>query len=121
MYLVDSNIVIYSYFEQYEYLKDVLYNDLVYVSEISRIEVLGYHKLTLDEEMYYNDFFKFIPIIYPTPDIFDKTIQIRKQYNLKLGDGLIAATALINNLTVYTRNIADFKRIDNLKFIDPIK
>jgi predicted nucleic acid-binding protein len=121
MHLVDSNIVIYSYFEKYEYLKKILYNDLVYVSEISRIEVLGYHKLTLDEETYYKDFFKFMPVIYPTQDIVDKTIEIRKQYNLKLGDGLIAATALINDLTIYTRNIADFKRIDNLKFIDPIK
>jgi len=121
MYLVDSNIIIYSYSEQYEYLRDLLYHELVYVSEISRVEVLGYHKLTPDEESYHQDFFKLIPIIYPTKEIFDKSIQVRRRYNLKLGDSIIAATALINNLTVCNRNITDFNRIDQLAYINPIR
>ena len=121
MYLVDSNIIIYSYFEKYEYLKQILFNELSYASEISRIEVLGYHKLVYDEEAYYKDFFSFVPIIFPTQQIFDKTIEIRKLYNLKLGDSILAATALVNDLTVYTRNISDFEKVDQLKLINPIR
>ncbi|MBW4891485.1 type II toxin-antitoxin system VapC family toxin [Mucilaginibacter sp. HMF5004] len=119
MYLLDSNIIIYSYWPQYEYLRKI-FIETVYASEISRIEVLGYHKLSFDEESYYKDFFKSVPIIYPTSDVFNKSIEIRKAHNLTLGDSLIAATALINDLTLYSRNVKDFRKINDLKLIDPI-
>jgi predicted nucleic acid-binding protein len=92
----------------------------VYVSEISRIEVLGYHKLTNMEESCFKDIFELIPILLPNSRIFNKAIEIRKAYNLKLGDSLIAATALENDLSIYTRNLADFKNITELTSINPI-
>jgi predicted nucleic acid-binding protein len=48
-----------------------------------------------------------------------KTADIRKQYNLKIPDAIIAATALINNLTLITRNTKDFEKVEGLKIIDP--
>jgi len=93
MYLLDSNIIVYSCFPQYEYLRDLFVSESVYVSEISRVEVLGYHKLTPDEEIYFKDIFNLIHIITPDQQIFDAAIMIRKNYNLKLGDSIIAATA----------------------------
>jgi predicted nucleic acid-binding protein len=110
MYLIDSNIIVYSYLPRYEYLRELFTKDSVYISEISRLEVLGYHKLTTDEETYFNDIFNFVPIISPSQDIFDAAIGIRKLNNLKLGDSLIAATALVNNLSIYARNLSDFER-----------
>lgn len=50
MYLVDSNIIIYSFHDAY--LRKIIIAQDVYVSEISRIEVLGYHRLTSEEETY---------------------------------------------------------------------
>lgn len=36
-----------------------------------------------------------------------------------LGDALIAATALVHGLTLVTRNVKDFRRIDGLDLLDP--
>lgn len=115
MYLIDSNIIIYSYSESYRYLRKIIVGEAVYVSEISCVEVLGYSKLTDEEEIYFRDVFDLVPSILPTSNIFDKAIELRKTYNLKLGDSLIAATAMDHRLTIYTRNIHDFERINPVK------
>jgi len=114
------NIIIYSYYPEYAYLRDIIIDQSSNISEISRLEVLGYHGLKKNEEIYFQDVFIFVTVIFPSQQIFDKAIQIRRQYNLKLGDSLIAATALINDLTIYTRNLSDFERIADLKAINPI-
>jgi len=38
---------------------------------------------------------------------------------MKLPDAIIAATALVYDLTLVTRNVADFKNIDRLKLVNP--
>jgi predicted nucleic acid-binding protein len=119
-FLIDSNIIIYSYYPEYAYLRDIIVDQSSNISEISRLEVLGYHGLKQNEEIYFHDVFNFVTVIFPSQQIFDKAIQIRRQYNLKLGDSLIAATALISDLTIYTRNLNDFERIPDLKSINPI-
>ncbi|MBS1522564.1 MAG: type II toxin-antitoxin system VapC family toxin [Bacteroidetes bacterium] len=121
MFLLDSNIIVYSYLSQYEYLRELLTSELVYVSEISRLEVLVYHKLTNDEETYFKDIFNLVPIIFPSQEIFDTAIDIRKVYNLKLGDSLIAATALEKKLSIYTRNLSDFGKVKSVSCIDPLR
>ena len=120
MLLIDSNIIVYSYLPQYNYLKDIFINESVFASEISRIEVLGYHKLTVDEEIYFKDIFNFIPLIFPSPQIFDTAITIRKTYKLQLGDSIIAVTALEHDLSIYTRNLKDFDKINDIKCFNPI-
>lgn len=121
MYLIDSNIIIYSYSDQYKYLRNILIDDHARVSEISRIEVLGYHKLLPQEEIYFSDIFKLKLPISLSQKVFDQAIIVRKAYNLKLGDSLIAATALVHDLTLYTRNLNDFELISGLRCINPIK
>jgi predicted nucleic acid-binding protein len=121
MFLIDSNIIVYSYLPQYEYLRDLFVKDSVYVSEISKLEVLGYHKLTANEEIYFKDIFSLIPIIFPSQQVFDAAIDIRKSYNLKLGDSLIAATALVHDLSIYTRNLNDFEKAVVTNCINPVR
>ena len=49
-----------------------------------------------------------------------QTIDLRRKYNkLKLGDAIIAATALVHQLSLITRNVDDFKNIEGLNIIDP--
>ena len=48
-----------------------------------------------------------------------KTAEIRKAHKLKLPDAIIAATALVYDLTLLSRNVADFKNIVGLKMINP--
>jgi len=54
-------------------------------------------------------------------DIARVTIALRKDHKIKLGDAIIAATALVNNLTIITRNIVDFKNIEGLKLLNPFE
>ena len=107
-FLIDSNIIIYSYLPEYQYLRELITSDLSYVSEVSRVEVLGYHKLKDEEQRYFNDIFSLVTVILPSQEVFDKAIHIRKEFNLTLGDSLIASTGLVYSLTVYTRNVGDF-------------
>ncbi|MDQ8004032.1 MAG: hypothetical protein REI64_04465 [Pedobacter sp.] len=48
-----------------------------------------------------------------------KTISIRKTKKIKLPDALLAATAIINDFTLLTRNVDDFVGIDDLKIENP--
>lgn len=119
-FILDSNIIIYSYSDDFKYLREFITSDSCIVSEISRVEVLGYHKLKKEEYNYFQDIFDYVQIILPDQKIFDMAIDIRKKYNLKLGDSLIAATAMVHNLEIYTRNTDDFKNIKELKTFNPI-
>jgi predicted nucleic acid-binding protein len=48
-----------------------------------------------------------------------KASDIRRNHKIKLPDAIIAATALVYNLTLLTRNISDFEGINEIKLIDP--
>ena len=52
-------------------------------------------------------------------DIIEEAVRLRQRRNMSLGDALIAATALVENLTLVTRNVDDFKHIPGLKLINP--
>lgn len=53
-------------------------------------------------------------------EIANKAIELRRKKNIKLADAVIAATALLNNLKLATRNIADFKAIEGIELINPL-
>jgi predicted nucleic acid-binding protein len=119
-FLLDSNIIIYSFSIEFQYLRELIISETCTISEISRVEVLGYHGLKEKEDKYFRDIFDYVPLILPDQIIFDQAIIIRKKYNLKLGDSLIAATAIVNGLEVCTRNISDFERVKGLKSFNPV-
>ncbi len=89
------------------------------VSIIVRIEVLGF-KGQVDKMQEIRDFLDLATTFYVNDDIADKTIDLRKtRPKLKLGDAIIAATALVNDFIIITRNIDDFKHIEGLKYLNP--
>ena len=55
-----------------------------------------------------------------TNAVADEAIRLRQQRRIGLGDSIIAATAITNNLTLITRNIEDFHWIDGLELLDPL-
>ena len=51
--------------------------------------------------------------------VAEKTILLRHEFRkLQLGDAIIAATALVHNLTLITRNTSDFKNIKGLPILN---
>jgi predicted nucleic acid-binding protein len=52
-------------------------------------------------------------------EIVNTTIDLRRKHKIKLPDAIIAATALVYNLILISRNTTDFNNIKNLAVIDP--
>lgn len=84
-------------------------------SVITKIEVLGF--TTLNEVI--NEMINSSTVIYLTDDIVDETIKIRKTARIKLPDAIIAAAAVVGNLTLLTRNVEDFAGLDGIKILKP--
>ena len=80
------------------------------ISTIVNIESLGYHAITPDDLIRSEKLLSKANVIYLDKAIERKAIEIRQQKKMKLGDSIIAATALVNNLTIVTRNETDFYR-----------
>jgi toxin FitB len=58
--------------------------------------------------------------IIPLDDaVTQKTIELRRIKKMKLGDAIIAATALVHGFVLVTRNTNDFKNIEELTVIAP--
>ncbi len=89
------------------------------LSVINRIELLAWRSATLKEISILNDFVHNCILHSLDEEIILKTIEIRKNYRLKLPDAIIAATALTYNLHLYTRNLPDFKKVPGLTVTNP--
>lgn len=90
------------------------------ISVITKIEALGYHKLPADDKDYFETLFNSITILPITDAIIDRAIELRGQKKMSLGDCLIAATALLNGLDLYTNNTTDFVHIQGLTIVNPL-
>ncbi len=122
-YLYNTNIFIYyladditvnSWFtEEFLNLHEIL------ISPIIRIELLSFTGLSKEEEQSIEDLlsqFNTVPLL---REIENQTIQIKRQYKIKLPDAIIAATAINQDAFLVTRNISDFKGITGLKIENP--
>ncbi len=118
--LLDSNIIIYAAEPGYDEVREFIAKHDTAVSIISKVEVLGYHKLSRENRQKLERIFQFLPILTLSDPIIDKAISLRQTQKVSLGDALIAATALIHELTVVTANTKDFNWIDNLEIINPV-
>jgi len=89
------------------------------VSVITRMELLSWHKATRKQIQVLQKFINGSNVIGLQENIILKTIELRKQYKIKLPDAIIAATALASKMDLISHNIADFIKVPGLKVIDP--
>jgi len=118
--LLDSNIIIYSYQGEYQTIDDLIAANPIKLSEISYLETIGYQKITPTEERYLLALFSSATVLPIDSFIIRQAAALRQQRKMSLGDAIIAATALIHDLTLLTRNTDDFKWIPDLTLINPI-
>ena len=88
-------------------------------SAVTRLEVLGFPGLnTADEYGLRNllDQFSEAPI---DDAVIERAIEIRKLVRIEIPDALVAATALIYEASLLTRNTGDFKNIPGVFVLDP--
>ncbi len=122
-YVYDTNIFIYyladeptvnSFFtEEFLNLHEVLISPIIY------IELLSFAGLEKEKEQAIRDLlsqFYSVPLL---REIEEQTIQLKRQYKIKLPDAIIAATALQKDAFLVTRNANDFQGIAELKIENP--
>jgi len=94
--------------------------DSVFVSEITRLEVLGFHRITPAQEEYFKSIFSVITVIPILTEVIEEAILQRKNHNLSVGDSIISATSKIFKLSLYTNNVEDFSDVKDLKLTNPL-
>ncbi len=121
MLLLDSNIIIYAHQSDYQHIRDFIRNKAIHVSAISYLETLGYHRISPQEKLALQKFFAMITPLPISHLVIQKATELRQQKKLSVGDAVIAATALIYNKTLVTRNTKDFDWITGLELINPFE
>lgn len=118
--LLDSNVIIYAALPQREELRRFLAKRDFSVSAVSYVEVLGYHQLQTQEKKFLQDFFEATSVLPITQEILDTAVKLKQKRKMTLGDGLIAATAIVHDLLLATRNLQDFVGIKSVRLLDPL-
>ncbi len=122
-YLLDTNVVI-NYLDasipaQGMKLLNSIVDDEPIISVITKMETLGFNFKTPEEQAITETLINGCTILDINNGIVNKTIAIRKNKKMKLPDAIIAATALVYDLILITRNTSDFKSIEGLEVLDP--
>jgi len=125
-YLWDTNTAIYYLQDQFpteqeNWIESIIYHSQPSISVITEIELLCWKTATDDDITVINNFIADCSIFELNNDIKLQTIEIRKKFNLKMADSIIAATAIVNRLTLISRNSKDFKKVSTLSFVDPFE
>ncbi len=89
------------------------------MSVVSRIETLGFPRITPAQSSALNALLKTLPELPLTESVIGSAIALRQQRRMGLADAIIAATALVHGLPLVTRNTEDFKHVAGLRLIDP--
>ena len=90
------------------------------ISVINRIELLAW-KTKSNHERLLKLFLQYATEYPLSEKIIDKTVEIRKNQKIRLPDAIIAATCIVHKLTILTDNELDFKKIEQIKIINPVR
>lgn len=113
--MIDSNILIYHFAdeiprEEQDKIKSI-FKKSFNISIIAKIEFLGWRRHTESGFKEAKEFLQKSRVIYIDENIASRTIELRKNYSIKLPDALIAATVLSGGYTLVTRNENDFRNL----------
>lgn len=87
-------------------------------SAITRLELFSYPALKKEDEKKISDLLSYFTEIDVTSAVIDRAILLRQASRIKVPDALIAATALLVDASLATRNVDDFTGI-SLDIINP--
>jgi predicted nucleic acid-binding protein len=114
-FLLDTNAILYILGGD-EALSSLLYNERLYISVITEMELLSYKNITAREKQQIKNFLSDFEIINITDAVKDRAIEIKKNSHLKLPDSIIAATAMVLDISLVTSD-KQFKTIKDLNLL----
>ena len=120
----DTNTAIYYLQQQFppgaeKFMDDLLKDEQPVISAITEIELLCWKTATDKDLDVLRNFISDSLVIELEQPIKLRTADIRKARKIKLPDAIIAATALVYDLTLLSRNTTDFSSINGLKIVNP--
>jgi predicted nucleic acid-binding protein len=123
-YILDTNIIIYYLKGQMSsdtaaFIEEKLFLGNPNLSVITEIELLGWKRASDGQIEILKDFIKNSKVLELDENIKNKAIEVRRNYKIKLPDAVIAASALVYDLELITRNTKDFENIAELKIKNP--
>ena len=117
--LLDSNILIYGAEGGEPRLDAILDRTDLAVASVTCIETLGYHRLSEAERDGLQAAIARMKVLALSEAVMERAISMRQQRRMGLADAIIAATALVHDLPLVTRNVDDFKHIAGLEIRNP--
>lgn len=118
--LLDSNIIIYVAKKQLDPAGFIQPEDELFISDISYMETLGYPFSDENEKQETTNLLNILFRFSIEESIVQKVVEIKQQRRIKLPDAIIAATAIIHNCAIVTRNVSDFQNFAGLVVINPM-
>ena len=118
--LLDSNIIIYAARPEYAALQEFINTHSLAISDISLIEVLGYHRLTVDDRQFLEGFFQIAERLPLSETVVQWAVRLRQRRRMSLGDSIVAGTAIVYERTLVTHNTRDFHWIEEIALHDPL-
>ena len=119
-YLIDTNIIIYLTQGKLKTSDFAKKGSNLYISSITYMEAIGYSFPNHNEEEAVTELCNMFKRLFLSEAVEKQTIILRKANKIKLPDAIIAATAIVHNLTLVTHNSDDFKNILKLKVLNPL-
>ena len=121
-YLIDTNILIYHTAGSETisgFIRDMIARQAFNVSVLTKIEFLGWNKHSSEGYEKCRQLIELANVFLIDDDTAEKAIELKRQAKIKLADAVIAATALLNNFKLVTRNVDDYKAVKDLEIINP--
>lgn len=120
--LCDSNILIYAAHPDDTIGYDFISSRGVAIASVMRIEVLGYpgfRHISQKSKQRLRDLLASLKDFELTDDVIERAIPLRQERRMGIADAIVAATAVVHNIELATRNTSDFKSIQGLRLLNP--
>lgn len=119
MVILDSNILIYIGNRTLD--RSVVADVDISFASISKVETLGYRDILVQEQRIISALLQEAQVYSLTDEIIDRAVILRQLRRMGLGDAIIAATALVHGVDLWTADEADFAGIEGLRVHNPLQ
>ena len=113
--VLDTNIVLYL-IDGDDLLSQYLQDKVFYLSLINEMELLGFKDIEDSEEIIIGFFLEECSVVEINKGIKYITINLRRQYSLKLPDAIVAATAIFLGIPLISAD-THFEKVSELTFV----
>ena len=122
-FLFDTNIFIY-YLNAEPHVEELFSRDFqstnnIYYSVVTEIELLSFPRLNEEENRIIKGLLEKLLPISLTEVVKEKTIEIKKNFKIGIADAIIAASAIVLNASLITRDEPGFNKIKEIYLINP--